>query len=196
MPLGSQTGVIQAAIAGQVVSFPTDTVPALAVRPDQSALIYNLKQRDLAKPLILMAADLETLWPYLAASDGEKVIWRSVMNRHWPGELTLVLPASDRLPAAINPRNDKTVGVRIPHQPIALDILTQTGPLATTSANLSGQPPLQTLTAIAATFPSVVALDCTDLEQAGPIGNGYPSTVAQWQGSGWQILRQGRVQLT
>ncbi|MEB3161322.1 MAG: Sua5/YciO/YrdC/YwlC family protein, partial [Synechocystis sp.] len=56
MVLVSQADLIQGAIAGQVVSFPTDTVPALAVRPDQSGLIYQLKQRDLNKPLILMAA--------------------------------------------------------------------------------------------------------------------------------------------
>ena len=196
MPLGSQAEVIQAAIAGQVVSFPTDTVPALAVHPEQSGLIYGLKQRDLNKPLILMAANVEDLWPYLVANPSEKQIWQTVMDQHWPVELTLVFPASNQVPSAINPRGDRTIGVRIPHQAIALEILQKTGPLTTTSANLSGQSPLQTLTEIAETFPTVIALDCANLEQNGPIGNGYPSTVAQWQGKTFQILRQGRVKLT
>jgi L-threonylcarbamoyladenylate synthase len=195
MPLGSQADVIQAAIAGQVVSFPTDTVPALAVRPQQSGLIYGLKQRDLNKPLILMAATVDDLWPYLVANAVEKQIWQTVMDQHWPGELTLVLPASNQVPGAINPLADSTIGVRIPNQAIALEILQATGPLATTSANLSGQPPLQTLTEIAKTFPTVMALDCANLEKTAPIGNGYPSTVAQWQGVIFQILRQGRIKL-
>jgi len=195
MPLGSQAEVIKAAIAGQVVSFPTDTVPALAVRPGQSDLIYALKQRDRHKPLILMAATREDLWPYLAPRPGEDHIWRSLMDRYWPGALTLVLPASDHLPAAMNARGDQTLGVRIPDQAIALDILKKTGPLATTSANLSGQPPLQTLAAISQAFPTVMALDCRDLEQDNPIGNGYPSTVVQWQKEIFHVLRQGQIKI-
>ncbi|MFM1843756.1 MAG: hypothetical protein RLZZ490_2499 [Cyanobacteriota bacterium] len=195
MPLGSRADVINAAIAGQVVSFPTDTVPALAVRPEHSDLIYQLKQRDLGKPLILMAATVEDLWPYLVTTPREKPLWQTLMDRHWPGALTLVLPASDRLPPAINPKKDQTIGVRIPDQTIALEILQNTGPLATTSANLSGQPPLETLTAISQTFPTVMALDCRDLEEMSPIGNGYPSTVVQWQGEKFRVLRQGQIKI-
>jgi L-threonylcarbamoyladenylate synthase len=196
MALVSKAEVIQAAIAGQVVSFPTDTVPALAVRPEQSALIYQLKHRELSKPLILMAATVEALWPYLAASPAEQQIWQKIMSQYWPGALTLVLPASDRLPPAINSRGDQTIGIRIPNQAIALEILQHTGPLATTSANVSGQPPLQTLMAIAQTFPTVMALDCRELETTGPIGNGHPSTVVQWQGGEFRVLRQGQLKIT
>lgn len=196
MPLGTQADVVKAAIAGQVISFPTDTVPALAVRPEQSGLIYQLKQRELSKPLILMAATVDDLWPYLVAAPSEKQRWQAVMDRYWPGALTLVLPASAHLPPAINPTGDQTVGVRIPDQAIALAILQKTGPLATTSANLSGQPPLQRLTDIGQVFPGVMVLNCTDEEKNGPLGNGYPSTVAQWQGTNFHILRQGQITLS
>ena len=54
--LVSQNELIQKAIAGAVVSFPTDTVPALAVKPDNAALLYQVKQRPETKPLILMGA--------------------------------------------------------------------------------------------------------------------------------------------
>jgi L-threonylcarbamoyladenylate synthase len=196
MPLGTQADVVKAAIAGQVVGFPTDTVPALAVRPEQSGLIYQLKQRELSKPLILMAATVDDLWPYLVAAPSEKQRWQAVMDCYWPGALTLVLPASAHLPPAINPTGEQTVGVRIPDQAIALAILQKTGPLATTSANLSGQPPLQRLTDIGQIFPGVMVLNCTDEEKNGPIGNGYPSTVAQWQGTNFHILRQGQITLS
>ncbi|AIE75912.1 MULTISPECIES: L-threonylcarbamoyladenylate synthase [unclassified Synechocystis] len=197
MPLVSQQDLVTAAIAAQVVSFPTDTVPALAVRPQNSALIYELKQREATKPLILMAATLEQIWPYLEGNERERKIWQGTMDIYWPGALTLVLPGSQDLPREINPRQDRTIGVRIPHEAIALEILHQTGPLATTSANLSGQPALEKLAEIAATFPSVYCLDCLDLEAEEPIGGGRPSTVAQWDTATerWQILRQGEVWL-
>ena len=197
MPLVSQSDLVSAAIAHQVVSFPTDTVPALAVRPENSALIYELKQREASKPLILMAATVEQIFPYLAGSQRERQVWQAVMAEYWPGALTLVLPSNEKLPPEINPRQDQTIGVRIPRQAIALEILLQTGPLATTSANLSGQPPLEKLADIAKTFPAVHCLDYLSLEQQGPIGKGLPSTVAQWDGEKeiFQILRQGEVVL-
>ncbi|MBE9203682.1 L-threonylcarbamoyladenylate synthase [Synechocystis salina LEGE 06099] len=197
MPLVSQSELVSAAIAHRVVSFPTDTVPALAVRPESSGLIYELKQRETSKPLILMAATVEQIFPYLAGSQRERQVWQAIMAKYWPGALTLVLPSSEKLPPEINPRQDQTIGVRIPHQAIAWEILLQTGPLATTSANLSGQPPLEKLVDIAETFPSVHCLDCLALEQQGPIGKGLPSTVAQWNGAKevFQILRQGEITL-
>jgi L-threonylcarbamoyladenylate synthase len=193
MPLVSQSELITAAIAGAVVSFPTDTVPALAVKPEESAKIYQLKQRSLDKPLILMVASPDEVWPYIEGTETEIQIWKRVMAQHWPGELTLVLPASSQLPLAMNPLNDSTLGVRMPNQALALEILSQTGPLATTSANRSGEPALQFLTAIADSFPEVLTLNCANLENIQPIGNGQPSTVAQWINPDWKILRPGRI---
>jgi len=72
--------------------------------------------------------------------------------------------------------------------------LTQTGPLATTSANFSGQPPLQTMAEIAAQFPQVLTLTMTEY-QGEMLGMGVPSTVAKWTGINWQILRQGAIKL-
>ena len=142
MPLVTQAELIQKAIAEKVVSFPTDTVPALAVLPQKADLIFDLKQRATDKPLILMAATLDEIWTYVLGTAEERAVWQAIAERYWPGQLTLVLPASDRVPAGMNPLNSGTIGIRIPDSAIALEILAQTGPLATTSANLSGQPPL------------------------------------------------------
>lgn len=191
MPLVTASALIEAARTGQVVSFPTDTVPALAALPTQTQAIYQLKQRSLDKPLILMAADIADILPYLEGSKEEHQQWQTVMTQHWPGALTLVLPASCRVPPSLNPRGDATLGVRIPQHSQALAILAQTGPLATTSANLSGSPPLVTMTAIAEAFATVVALAEDSFTPAR--ASGQPSTVAQWIGPGWQILRQGAV---
>ncbi len=195
MPLVSQTELIDTAIAGKVVSFPTDTVPALAVIPQQSELIFTLKQRTAEKPLILMVADLEAIWEYVVGTPAEKEIWTAITQQYWPGQLTLVLPASEKVPVAMNPLNYGTVGIRIPNSAIALDILRQTGPLATTSANLSGQPPLETMDEIAATFPQVIALNTENLTKTQTSSSGQPSTVVQWIDNSWKTLRQGAIVL-
>lgn len=203
MPGVSLTELVSAAQSGdRLVSFPTDTVPALAVRPDRSALIFAAKQRSHTKPLILMAAEASDLWPYVQGSEAEFTIWQQVAATYWPGALTLVLPASDRLPSEINPTDPTTIGIRVPNQAIARHILAQTQPLATTSVNRSGQPPLETLSEINAEFPDVLTLlpdELAELERTLKVdnqpGSRLPSTVAKWTGAGWQILRQGTVRL-
>lgn len=182
--------LIAGAIAGQLVSFPTDTVPALATRPDRAALIYTAKQRDVTKPLILMGATAEDLWQYARGSDGERELWQRVARTYWPGPLTLVLPASDRLPPQVNPTDPTTIGIRVPNSAIARCILAQTSPLATTSANRSGDPPLSDLSQIAVEFPEALILDPAEVAETP---GGVPSTVAKWTGCGWQILRQGAI---
>ncbi len=177
-----------------LISFPTDTVPALATRPDRAELIFAAKQRQPDKPLILMAATPEALWPYVQGSRQELAVWQQVAQQYWPGALTLVLPASDRLPAAINPVEATTIGMRVPNWAIAQTLLQQTGPLATTSANLSGQPPLETLDQIQAQFPQVYTPMADQwLLPSNP--GGIPSTVIKWTGEGWEILRQGMISL-
>lgn len=190
MPQVSIADLIAGVRAGCVVSFPTDTVPALAALPEQADLIFATKQRSQDKPLILMGAKAEDLWAYVMGTEEEWRVWQQVAAQYWAGALTLVLPASDRVPRAMNPTDPTTIGVRVPQSAIAQEILAQTGPLATTSANLSGQPPLETVAEIAAQFPDVLSLQTSDVS-----GIGVPSTVAKWTGIGWAILRQGAVVL-
>lgn len=194
MPQVSLDALMAGARLGKLVSFPTDTVPAIASLPERAELIFAAKQRDRDKPLILMAAKAADLWPYVKGTPEELRLWQQVAERYWPGALTLVLPAaSDRLPPQVNPLDPTTIGVRVPDSAIARQILAQTGPLATTSANLSGEPPLRSAAEIEAKFPEVLTL--LPEESASEAAAGVPSTVAKWTGSGWEILRQGGVKL-
>lgn len=138
-----------------------------------------------------MVSDVAKLWQFTQGSDRELAIWRSVAERYLPGALTLVLPASDLIPAVMNPLGTKTIGLRVPDCEIARSILRGTGALATTSANLSGAPPLLTMTEIDQNFPQVFALDLS----ADLPASGQPSTVIAWQQNGWQLLRQGAVRV-
>jgi L-threonylcarbamoyladenylate synthase len=205
MPSVSLTQLLAAARSGdRLISFPTDTLPALAVRPDRATLIFEAKQRSPDKPLILMGADATDLWDYVQGSAAEMEIWQSVAAQYFPGALTLVLPASDRLPSAMNPIEPTTIGIRVPNSGVARYILTLTSPLATTSVNRSGEPPLETLTDINTQFPEILTLSSAQLTElqntlapfgSTPIKTGTPSTVAKWTGKGFQILRQGEVKL-
>jgi L-threonylcarbamoyladenylate synthase len=210
MKLVSLSDLVTGALSGQLVSFPTDTVPALAVRPDCSELIFAAKGRSHEKPLILMGDSWSSLLPFVNGTETELETWRQVTEQYWPGALTLVLPASAQVPAVMNPTDSATIGVRVPSSQIAIAILSQTGPLATTSANRSGEPALMTMAAIAAQFPDVLTfygehLDKLDVRPAESVASselatsqtqlGVPSTVAKWTKNGWQILRQGSVEL-
>lgn len=185
----SLPALVSGALSGQLVSFPTDTVPALAVRPDCSELIFAAKGRSQEKPLILMGDSLKSLLPFVTGTEAQWQIWQQVAEQYWPGALTLVLPASAKVPAVMNPTDSSTIGIRVPFNQVAIAILSQTGPLATTSANRSGEPALETMAEIAAQFPDVLTLAASQTQL------GIPSTVAKWTAKGWQILRQGSVQL-
>ena len=189
----SQAELISGAIAGKVVSFPTDTVPALAVKPEFGESIYQLKQRSKDKPLILLGASIEDLLSYIRYTPAELAAWQDLITNHLPGALTLVLPASQKVPSAINSTDSNTVGIRIPDHPMALEILQQTGVLATSSANISGQNTLVTMNAIDRAFPSVLVLENPNLPKDRPVGSGLPSTVVCWQNQTWQVLRQASI---
>ena len=123
--------------AGGVIGFPTDTVYGLAASvevPEAVREISRLKGRPISQPLILMVAEMEEVERYARLSPAA----RRIAARHWPGALTLILPALE--PASIL-GGGATVGVRIPAHPIALALLRQGGPLATTSANRHGSAP-------------------------------------------------------
>lgn len=194
MPQVSIDALAAAVRAGtHLASFPTDTVPGLAARPDRAELIYAAKQRSLDKPLILMASEIEELWNYVAGSDRELAIWQEVAEKYLPGALTLVLPANDRVPGEMNPKDPTTIGVRVPDHAIARKVLAKTGALATTSANRSGQPALLTMPEIEAEFPEVLTLFPSEYEGVNITASGTPSTVVKWTGEGWDVLRQGAI---
>jgi len=188
MVLVSQSELIQNAIALNVVSFPTDTVPALAVSPTRADLIFALKQRSQEKPLILMTGEIEDIWEYVQGEEKEIKIWQKMAHKYLPGALTLVLPASSKVPVEMNPLNPTSIGVRVPNHEVARNILRQTGALATTSANLSGEDALTQMSAITTKFPSVYTLNY----KTDPT-NITPSTVIKWTGKKWQVLRQGKI---
>ncbi|MEO0396796.1 MAG: L-threonylcarbamoyladenylate synthase [Cyanobacteria bacterium P01_A01_bin.137] len=198
MPYVDLQDYVNAARCDGVVALPTDTVWGVAVNPEHSSILYELKQRSLEKSLILLGASPGDLWPYVTMDANQ---WQAITAQHWPGQLTLVVPASQKVPLAMHPNTPDTIGVRVPNHPVARQLLTLTGPLATTSANLSGQPNLMSVEQVLDQFPQVYGLGARALQAllgrdaVLPVPSGLPSTVARWQSQRWEVLRQGTVYL-
>jgi len=191
MPIVSTAAAIEGVKSGRVVSFPTDTVPALAAIASHGEEIFQLKHRSTDKPLILMAATLTELLEFVDTSHAALPIWCRVAEAKFPGAITLVLPINDR-GKHLN-SGFTTIGVRIPDCSIAIELLQQTGALLTTSANKTNQPPLRQMSSIAAQFPSVLVVADRNPDRIS--GSGLPSTVLEWTDSGWRLLRQGQVSI-
>lgn len=169
--------------AGGVAILPTDTVYGLAALPDRSdgiETIFRLKGRAPDKAIPILAAEREDL-SGVAVFDRRSA---SLADRLWPGPLTLVVPRAAGFESYLGGLEDGSVGVRVPDSELLRGLLRISGPLAVTSANLSGQPPARTVSEARRTFPDLPALD------GGPAG-GRPSTVVRMPDG--DILREGGI---
>ena len=173
--------------SGLPIIFPTDTLPAIGCLPKFSNIIYEFKKRDRNKPLILMGSELKHLIDYVHES--AKKDYENIASKYWPGALTIVIPASEKQTVNLT-SNDLTIGLRIPNSYIAQSLLRETGPLLTSSANISGFKGSITAEGIAQDFPSVKILGPIPWEKS----SGKASTIIFWKKSGnWRLIREGEV---
>jgi L-threonylcarbamoyladenylate synthase len=172
---------------GGLVAFPTDTVygvGALAFHHEAVMRLYTVKGRSTDKAIAVLIgreADLADVATALTPA-AEKLA-----AKFWPGSLTLVVPKHPRLPAAVS--SLPTVGVRMPDHALARQLLEQTGPMAVTSANLSGEPNALTAAHVLAQLSGRIEL----ILDGGRVPGGVPSTVVDCTAAVPQILREGPV---
>jgi L-threonylcarbamoyladenylate synthase len=172
---------------GGLVVFPTDTVYGLAALPYQSEFVerlYVVKGRNSARAIALLISDPGEL---ARVSNGPTATAMRLAERFWPGPLTLVVTRNPSLPDVLSPQ--PTIGVRIPDHPVALELLRMTGPLAVTSANLSGQDNTNTAQEALGQLRGRVDL----VIDGGRTPGGIPSTVVDCTGSEPVILREGPI---
>ncbi len=174
-------------LQGSPVLIPTDTVVALAASPGHSEQLWKLKRRSLEKPLILMGGDPKDLLEFVLPNYISRA--EEMAKMYWPGALTLVVPVQSVLLDFLNP-SGSTLGMRVPECNMTRNFLRKTGPLATTSANLSGEP-----SALTANDASTYFSDIPLLEPfPWPTGSGKASSVIELNESGsWRFLRRGAV---
>ena len=173
--------------SGLPIIFPTDTLPAIGCLPKFSKIIYEFKKRDINKPLILLGAEHKKLIDYVHESAKED--FENIASKYWPGALTMVVPCSEQQ-SAILTSNDLTLGLRIPNSYMAQSLLRETGPLLTSSANISGFKGSITAEGISIDFPSIEILGPIPWEKS----SGKASTIISWKKSDdWMLIREGEV---
>ena len=171
---------------GKVVAVPTDTVYGLAADPRLAGAVdrvFRLKQRPESFPLPVLIAEADT-------AAGLAVLTPQadrLVARYWPGPLTLVLARRPGTGFELG-GDPSSIGLRCPASPRLKELLARTGPLAVTSANRHGEPPLRTAQEVREHFGAgvVTVLD-------GGRCAGEPSTVVSLRGAALQCLRQGAL---
>jgi L-threonylcarbamoyladenylate synthase len=184
--LGPIAEAVAAVRRGALIVFPTDTVYGIAARPDAPAATARLfdaksRSRDLTLPvLVASVAEARRVARFDPRAD-------RLAAACWPGGLTLVLPRTPQSEPWDLGKDLASIGLRMPAHPLALAVLAQTGPLATTSANRSGSPPATTCDELVAAFGGDVEVYlCQDEPLAGAA-----STVVSLLGPTLGILRVG-----
>ena len=174
--------------SGNIVALPTDTIYGLCTNAlDKEAVekLYETKGREDEKGapvLIGCRSQLKGL-----AGDISPLAF-SLMDSLWPSGLTLILPASPNL-SPLLAEGGSSIAVRMPAQALCRVLAIRVGPFVATSANASGEPPLQSAQAIFSRFQNKVGL----VLDGGTTENTMPSTVVDVRGEKPQLLREGMV---
>jgi len=174
---------------GGLVAFPTDTVYGLgALAFDGKAVesIYLAKDRPVEKAIPVLIWDITDLEKI---SDDIPERTRRLASRFWPGPLTLLIPKKPTLPESVSATS--TVAVRVPDHAVARDLLRATGPMAVTSANISGQASPSTAQEVLAQLNGRIDL----IIDGGRTPGGVPSTLVDCSADGIRILRAGPITL-
>lgn len=177
---------------GGIVAIPTETYYGLAVDPfscSAVAKLFQIKKRQADKPLLLLVETREQL-PAVVSSIPPEYI--PLMEKYWPGPLTLVFPARREVSHQIT-GNTGTVGVRISPHPLAAELVRKMAkPLTATSANISGFPPARSASEVLAMFRG-----CLDyILDGGETAAGLCSTVLGLRDGRLVVLRHGQVDLS
>jgi len=175
--------------SGGIVAFPTDTVyglGALAFNHAAIESIYKAKDRPIEKAIPVLIADVDEL-DKVAVDIPDMA--RIFAARFWPGPLTCILPKKQTLPLAVSATS--TVAIRIPDHHEARALLRTAGPMAVTSANISGQANPSTAQEVYNQLNGRIPL----ILDGGKTQGGVPSTLVDCTSEKPVILREGKITL-
>ena len=175
---------------GGVVLVPTDTVWGVAASIESIKGIeklYRVKNREDGKPTAVLVSDREMAWMYGEYNDKAD----ELMEKHWPGGLTVVVGAKETLVPEIILGNTSSVGLRAPDNRAIQELLAEIGVgIVASSANFAGEHPARNRSEL---DPKLVELVDGMLE--GEAGGLEPSTVVEVKSGNMQTLRKGSVKV-
>ena len=172
---------------GEIVAFPTDTVYGLGTNAFYSPGIIKLfeaKGRDANKAIAVLIGEIEQL---SSLTDELSPAARLLIDHFWPAAITIVVPKKMELPELLSAGN--SIGIRMPNHPFTLELLRKFGPIATTSANLSGKNNPQYAQDVLHQLNNRLPL----ILDGGRCPGGIPSTVIDCSSDEMRILRQGAI---
>ena len=182
-------GALDVLKKGGIVAYPTESFYALGVMANNEAAVkklYALKKRPMEKAMPVIIGNNDILETIVKSIPPQAV---KLMEKFWPGALTLVFEARDDIPYLLLGKT-KRVAVRIPGDSFALYLARALKlPVTATSANLSGSPPAEDLDAVLNYFGEKIDL----IVDAGRTPGGKPSTIVDITVMPPRILRKGRV---
>jgi len=175
---------------GKPIIFQTDTLPAIACMPEYSEIIYKIKKRNKNKALILMGSQVQQVLDFV--DNDARDDFQKVAEKFWPGPLTLIIPISNN--KSLNfISSENTLGIRIPDSLTARSLMLETGPLATSSANISGLDTSFVAESVSNDLPEVDLLGPVPWEECSGLG----STIISWAKDGkWKLVREGQIPIS
>ena len=190
LPIADSHSLVRAQeiiLDGRLIAFPTDTVYGIGVSAfNEKAIekIYQVKGRSKLKAIPILISDAEQLGQITSNINPTT---SQIVEHFWPGALTLILPIHPELPGNLSSGN--TIGVRVPDHDLVRELLRMTGPLAVTSANLSGKSSALTAEEVQDQLGERIDL----ILDGGKVPGGIASTVLDCSGDEFSILREGPI---
>ena len=177
---------------GGVAVFPTDTVYGIGSLPEKKAVekIYKIKKRDFSKKIIALISNKEILKDLVNETEENMEKISEILNEYWPGELTVIFRANCNFTRKFD-ENMETVGIRIPKNKIALEIIKESGGiLLTSSANISGESSVKKIEDLSEELLKNVDIVIPNEESEL---TGKPSTIVNFENGEITLLREGNI---
>ena len=173
---------VEAVSKGFIIGIPTETVYGIGVDPYSEEAVknlFNIKERDDNKPVSLLVPSYSSIHKLDIISEIPEVV-----DLYWPGPLTVVVETNENFVDGVGTKSPNTIGLRVPDNGLTVELLNMTGPLAVTSANLTGKKETFEIT-------GKIFKESVEHYIEGEAVHGNGSTVVDLRQPGGEILREG-----
>ncbi|MBI3485774.1 threonylcarbamoyl-AMP synthase [Candidatus Daviesbacteria bacterium] len=181
--------ITQTLRTGGLVVMPTDTIYGIHASVNlKSAIekIYSLRKRDLSKPLIILIAEINQIKKFGIKINHQT---KNFLNKIWPNPATIIFPCQNQKYLYLH-RDQNSLAFRNPKNKFLLDLIKEVGPVVSTSVNLAGQKPAETIKEALNYFGNQIDIYI----DAGKISS-TPSTIIEFKDRNFKVIREGVINI-